>query len=159
MKGCFSAPSQGHCVNRQCSPGKCGGCCADPKSHALVENFGGQWLQFRGLESAHPDINRFAKFDDYIRMSMRQETERFFENLMREDRSILDFLNAKYTFLNQALAQFYGIKGVQGPEFRQSGSDWHAPRRCIDPGSVLPYPHIPLALQWCCAGNGYWKTC
>lgn len=91
----------------------------DPKSKRLVEDFGGQWLQFRGLESARPDINRFGRFDDYIRMSMRRETELFLENLIQEDRPVTDLLNGKYTFLNQALAQFYGLQGVSGPEFRK----------------------------------------
>ncbi|MDP9170649.1 MAG: DUF1592 domain-containing protein, partial [Acidobacteriota bacterium] len=71
----------------------------DPKSHALVSDFGGQWLEFRALESVKPDLNRFGKFDDYLRMSERRETEMFFENIIHEDRSVLDFLNAKYTFV------------------------------------------------------------
>ncbi len=98
----------------------------DPKAHALVSDFGGQWLEFRGLESARPDINRFAKFDDYLRLSEREETEKFFEYIMREDRSVLDFLNGKYTFLNEKLAEFYGIPGVKGPEFRKVGSHRHS---------------------------------
>ena len=91
----------------------------DKKAHALVSDFGGQWLEFRGLESVHPDLTRFAKFDDYLKMSERQETEMFFEKIMRENRSLLEFLNGKYTFLNGKLAEFYGIPGIHGPEFRQ----------------------------------------
>src|SRR5260370_10244148 len=66
----------------------------DPKSHALVENFGGQWLQVRKLESVKPDRKRFPEFDEYLRLSMRRETELFFESIVQEDRSILDFLDA-----------------------------------------------------------------
>src|SRR5581483_9428114 len=61
----------------------------DPKSHALVDNFGGQWLELRKLESVKPDRQRFPEWDSYLRMSMQRETELFFENLIREDRSIL----------------------------------------------------------------------
>lgn len=91
----------------------------DPRAHALAENFGGQWLQFRALESFRPDRDRFPDFDDYLRMSMRQETERFFDSIVRDDRSILDFLDGKYTFLNERLANFYGIPGVEGTAFRR----------------------------------------
>jgi mono/diheme cytochrome c family protein len=91
----------------------------DPRSNALAENFEGQWLQIRALESAKPDRGRFPDFDDYLRMSMRQETQMFFENVIREDRSIVDLLVGKYTFLNERLAGFYGIPGVEGPAFRR----------------------------------------
>jgi hypothetical protein len=91
----------------------------DPKSKALVENFAGQWLELRRLESVAPDREKFPEFDDYLRLSMRQETELFFENLIRNDRSILDMVDAKYTFVNEKLASFYGIPGVKGTDFRK----------------------------------------
>lgn len=91
----------------------------DSKSAALVENFGGQWLELRKLDSVKPDRQRFPEFEEYLRMSMRRETQMFFETVMREDRSILDFLDGKYTFLNERLAKFYKIQGVKGPEFRK----------------------------------------
>ncbi|HEY2019282.1 MAG TPA: DUF1592 domain-containing protein [Bryobacteraceae bacterium] len=91
----------------------------DPRAHQLVENFAGQWLEMRRLESVAPDREKFPEFDEYLRMSMRQETELFFESIMREDRSLLDLLDAKYTFLNEKLAAFYGIPGVKGAEFRR----------------------------------------
>jgi hypothetical protein len=90
----------------------------DPKAAALVWNFGGQWLQFRALESVKPDLERFPQFDDYLRYSMRRETELLFESIVREDKSILELLDAKYTFVNERLARHYGIEGVSGPEFR-----------------------------------------
>ena len=109
----------------------------DPKAHALVENFGGQWLQFRALESTHPDQQRFPYFNDYLRMSMQKETELFFENIIHEDRSILDFLDAKYTFLNEALARYYGIPGVTGPEFRKVDLTGAKRGGVLTQGSVL----------------------
>ncbi len=91
----------------------------DPRSNALVTNFAGQWLELRRLESVTPDRDKFPEFENYLRMSMRKETELFFRSIMDEDRSILDLLDAKYTFLNQRLAEFYGIKDVKGPEWRR----------------------------------------
>lgn len=91
----------------------------DPRSHALAEQFGGQWLQFRALESTTRNRERFPDFEDYLRLSMRRETELFIEHIIREDRSILEFLDAKYSFMNERLARHYGIAGVKGPEFRR----------------------------------------
>ncbi len=92
---------------------------ADPKALALVEEFGGQWLQFRALESVAPDRDKFPTFDNYLRLSMRDETRLFFANIVREDRSVLEFLDARYTFLNERLARHYGVEGVTGPAFRR----------------------------------------
>ena len=116
---------------------------ADPKSHALVSDFGGQWLEFRALESVKPDVNRFGKFDDYVRMSERQETEMFFDNIVREDRSVLDFINGKYTFLNEKLAEFYGIHGVYGPEFRKVDLTGTPRAGVLTQGSVLTVSSYP----------------
>ncbi len=91
----------------------------DPKADALAEQFGGQWLQFRALESLTRNRERFPDFEDYLRLSMRRETELFVEHIIRDDRSILDFIDAKYSFLNERLARHYGIAGVSGPEFRR----------------------------------------
>lgn len=91
----------------------------DPKAQALAENFGGQWLELRKLESVKPDRERFPEFEEYLRMSMRRETEMFFENIVRQDRSVVDLIDGDYTFLNERLARFYKIPNVIGPEFRQ----------------------------------------
>jgi mono/diheme cytochrome c family protein len=91
----------------------------DAKASALVENFGGQWLRTQALEAHLPDRTKFTEFTDYTRMSMKKETELFFELILRTDRPILDFIDADYTFLNQRLAEFYGIGGVKGHEFRK----------------------------------------
>ena len=91
----------------------------DPRSRALVENFGGQWLELRKLESLKPDRQKFPEFEDYLRMSMREETDLFLSNIIREDRSVIEIIDADYSFLNERLARFYGIPGVKGPEFRK----------------------------------------
>src|SRR6185503_15125589 len=92
---------------------------ADPKSSALVENFAGQWLQIRNLDTVKPDPERFPDFDGELREAMRQETRLFFEAIVKEDRSILDFIDGKFTFLNARLAKHYGIPDVAGDEFRR----------------------------------------
>jgi hypothetical protein len=100
----------------------------DPRSRALVENFGGQWLELRRLESAKPDRELFPQFSEYLRMSMRRETELFFESIVREDRSIIDFINGNFTFVNEQLARFYHIPDVKGPEFRRVALTGETPR-------------------------------
>lgn len=92
---------------------------ADPRSRAMAKNFGSQWLETRRVESVAPDRDTFPDFDEYLRFSMQQETELFFDSIVREDRSVLEFLDAPYTFLNQRLAMHYGIEGVTGTDFRK----------------------------------------
>ena len=92
---------------------------ADPRSEALVTNFAGQWLYLRNLAAQNPDARAFPDFDDNLRQSFRRETELFFENIVREDRSVLDLLRADYTFVNERLARHYGIPNVYGSRFRR----------------------------------------
>ena len=91
----------------------------DQKSQALADNFASQWLTLRNLETVTPDPDYFPDFNDDLRSAMRQETSLFFQAIVREDRSITDFLDADFTYLNEPLAQHYGIKGVSGTEFRR----------------------------------------
>jgi hypothetical protein len=91
----------------------------DPKARALTENFAGQWLQIRNLATVTPDSKEFPGFDDALRQSMAQETELFFTDIVQRDRSVLEFLTADYTFVNERLAQHYGIKNVRGDEFQR----------------------------------------
>jgi cytochrome c553 len=91
----------------------------DPKSSALAQNFGGQWLQTRNLKFIAPDPGSFPDFDEELRASMGRESELFFENIVNEDRSVLEFLAADYTFVNARLARHYGLQGVSGNEFRR----------------------------------------
>jgi mono/diheme cytochrome c family protein len=92
---------------------------ADPKAVALAENFAGQWLEIRNLETVKPDPKRFPEWNTDLRDAMRTETRLFFQNVLQEDRPVSDFIDAKYTFLNDRLAKHYGIPGVTGPEFRR----------------------------------------
>ncbi len=91
----------------------------DPKAEALVDNFAGQWLQIRNLAMVSPDHGQFPDFDENLRAAMEKETTMFFSAIMREDRSVLEFLNADYTFLNERLANHYGFEGVKGDQFRR----------------------------------------
>jgi len=91
----------------------------DSRAKALVSNFAGQWLQLRNLKWVAPDAKTFPAFDDALRDAMQQETELFFANVVREDRSVLEFLDASYTFLNERLARFYGIGEVNGDDFQR----------------------------------------
>ena len=90
----------------------------DPKASALVENFAGQWLQLRNLKTASPDKALFPAFDEPLREAMQNESEHFFAAVMREDKSILDFIDCDYTFLNERLARHYQIPAITGDEFR-----------------------------------------
>jgi len=91
----------------------------DPKAQALVENFGDQWLQIRNLKTASPDRGQFPGFNDTLRDSMLRETELFLAAVIREDRSVLDLIDADFTYLDEPLARHYGISGVTGPGFRR----------------------------------------
>lgn len=91
----------------------------DPRSRALVDNFADQWLQIRNLASVTPDSKLYSGWDNELRDSMRKETEMFFENIMRENRSVLELVDANYSFLNERLARHYGVEGVTGKEFQK----------------------------------------
>jgi hypothetical protein len=109
----------------------------DPRSHALVANFAGQWLYLRDLKSSDPDSREFPDFDDNLRKAFQQETEMLFESILREDRSVLDLLNADYTFVNERLAKHYGIPGIYGPDFRRVPVPSDARRGLLGQGSML----------------------
>jgi hypothetical protein len=87
----------------------------DPKARALVDNFAGQWLQLRSLDTFAPDLKRFPDFDEPLRQAMRRETEEFFAAIIAEDRSVLEFLDADSTFVNARLAKHYGLADVTLP--------------------------------------------
>lgn len=115
----------------------------DAKSSALVDNFAGQWLELRNLDSFKPDPERFPEFDEDLRNAMRQETRLFFEAVIHEDRSILDFIDGKYTFLNERLAKYYGIPGVAGKEFRRVALSGDERSGVLTQASVLMVSSYP----------------
>jgi Protein of unknown function (DUF1592)/Protein of unknown function (DUF1588)/Protein of unknown function (DUF1585)/Protein of unknown function (DUF1587)/Protein of unknown function (DUF1595)/Planctomycete cytochrome C len=110
---------------------------ADPRSQALANNFAAQWLYLRNLKNFAPDPNEFPDFDDNLRQSLLTETEMFFGSIVNEDHNVLDLLNADYTFVNERLAQHYGIPDVYGPRFRRVTLPDGARRGLLGQGSVL----------------------
>ncbi|MDX1562832.1 MAG: DUF1592 domain-containing protein, partial [Gammaproteobacteria bacterium] len=116
---------------------------ADPKSHALIENFAGQWLFLRNLQSARPDVATFPDFDENLRRALRRETELLFESIVREDRNVVDLLDADYTFLNERLAQHYEIPGIYGSHFRRVDGLSDERRGLLGQGSILTVTSYP----------------
>jgi hypothetical protein len=111
---------------------------ADPRATALSERFAAQWLRLQDVEKVRPDPNFYPNFDENIAEMMRTETRMFFNNLVREDRSLLDLYRADYTFINERLAKQYGIPGVTGREFRRVTIPAETGRRGIlGQGSML----------------------
>jgi len=92
---------------------------ADPKVEALGPRFAGQWLRLQDLDKVHPDVRLQPDFHQQLANAMRRETELFFINLVKEDRSMFDLYDADYTFVNERLARHYGIPGVSGEQFQR----------------------------------------
>ena len=110
---------------------------ASPKAQALVDNFGGQWLQLRNLRNKQPNSHEYPDFDDNLRVALQTETEMFFASVVREDRSLVDLMTADYTFLNERLARHYGIPGVYGSHFRRVTLTDDARRGLLGKGAIL----------------------
>ena len=108
---------------------------ADPRADALVANFAGQWLFLRELKNARPDA---PDFDANLRTSMQRETELLFRTILQEDRSVVEFLDSDFTFVDERLARHYGIDGIRGPRMRRVAIPADSPRRgLLGHGSVL----------------------
>ncbi len=111
---------------------------ADPRSSNLVTNFASQWLHLRNLDSITPDLRLFPDFDDNLRQSFRRETELMFEEVLRDDRSVLDLLRSDHTYLNERLARHYGISNILGSHFRRVSVEDGTPRGgLLRQGSIL----------------------
>ncbi len=113
---------------------------ASPKAQALVDNFAGQWLQFRSLATFSPDAKVLQNYYNAwpeLCAEMEQETGLFFDYIMREDRSVMDFLTADYTFVNEDLANYYGLPGVVGENFRKVSLAGTPRRGVLTQGSTL----------------------
>ena len=115
----------------------------DKRSEAVVDNFAGQWLYLRNLQSAIPDRDTFPNFDDNLRQAFRRETELFFGSIIHEDRSVLDLLDANYTFVNERLAKHYGIPNIYGSQFRRVTFTDDNRRGLLGQGSILTVTSYP----------------
>jgi hypothetical protein len=116
---------------------------ADPRSQSLVTNFAGQWLFLRNIARIQPDPAAFPNFDDNLRDALRQETELLIQSMLREDKSVGDLLDADYTFVNQRLAEHYGIPGVYGTEFRRVPVSDENRRGLLGHASILTVTSYP----------------
>jgi Protein of unknown function (DUF1592)/Protein of unknown function (DUF1588)/Protein of unknown function (DUF1587)/Protein of unknown function (DUF1585)/Protein of unknown function (DUF1595) len=127
---------------------------ADPKGFNLVENWAAQWLQLRNLGRTKPDPKRFPTVDDELLDAMRKETMMFVQTIIKEDRSLLDFIDAPFTWVNGPLARHYGIKGVDGEEFQRVTLDGEQRSGVLTQGAILTvssYPtrtSIPVRGKW-----------
>ena len=92
---------------------------ADPRADAFIKNFVGQWLYLRNLNGIYPNPAGFPEFDENLRVAFQQETELFIEDQIRSDNSLTELLSADYTFLNERLAEHYGIPGIYGSRLRK----------------------------------------
>ena len=115
----------------------------DARASALVENFAGQWLFLRNVDTAEPDGTEFPGFDENLRRALRRETELFFEHVMREDRGVLELMTADYTFVNERLAKHYDIPGVYGDRFRRVPVTDENRRGLLGHGSILTVTSYP----------------
>lgn len=113
---------------------------ADSKSNALVETFASQWLSLPLLDSFNPVT---TEFDGNLRQAMRRETELLFSSIIKEDRSILDLLNADYTFVNERLARHYGIPNIRGSHFRRINVADENRRGLLGHASILTLTSTP----------------
>jgi hypothetical protein len=127
---------------------------ADPRSEALASNFAGQWLQLRTIEGSSPNEFLFPNFGENLRRDFRRESELFFLSILRENRSVLDFLTADYTFLNERLAKNYGIPNVYGGHFRRVTLTDPNRRGLLGQGSFLTA--TSLADRTTVVGRGKW---
>ena len=109
----------------------------DPRASALSTRFAGQWFRLQDLEKIQPDVRVNPDFDEPLKRAMLRETEAFFDNLVREDRSILDLYTADYTFVNERLARHYGIPDVAGDHFRRVRQVDAERRGILGHGSML----------------------
>ena len=115
----------------------------DPKAEAFIKNFIGQWLYLRNLDNVYPLPSAFPEFDDNLRESFKRETELFFDEQIREDHSLLDLFTANYSFLNERLADHYGVQGIYGNHFRKVSLDGHKRGGLLGHGSLMTVTSYP----------------
>lgn len=117
---------------------------ADQKADAFINNFVGQWLYLRNLDNVYPLPAAFPEFDENLRESFKRETELFIEDQIRADHSLLDLLGANYSFINERLAEHYGIPGIYGNHFRRVNLDRYQQRGgLLSHGSLMTVTSYP----------------
>jgi cytochrome c5 len=117
---------------------------ADPRSQAFTTNFAGQWLSLRRLKDIVPDPFLYPDYGDTLALGFQKEAELFFDSIVREDRPLMDLLDADYTFVNERLAQHYGIPNVKGVTFQRVTLPADSPRRgLLGKGAILTVTSLP----------------
>ena len=109
----------------------------DPRSEALSTRFASQWLRLQDLDKIRPDALLYPFYDATLADGFRRETQLLFDSIVREDRNVLDILNADYTFVNERVARHYGIPNVTGPQFRRVDLKGTPRRGIFGHGSIL----------------------
>ncbi len=110
---------------------------ADPRAETLSTRLAAQWLRLPDLEKIHPDVRTYPDFDEQLKLAMRRETELFFHNLVQKDRGLLELFTADYTFVNERLAEHYGLPDVRGDSFRRVSHVDSARHGILGHGSIL----------------------
>lgn len=133
---------------------------ADPKADAFIENFTGQWLNVRGMAASEPVVDLFPDFDSTLREAFRKEIELFFGSIIQEDRSVIDLLDADYTFVNERLAKHYGIPDIYGSQFRRVQlDDAHEVRRgLLGKGALLTVTSVAASTSPVKRGKWFLQT-
>src|SRR6185503_7542896 len=109
----------------------------DPRAEALSERFAAQWLRLQDVDKIRPDALLYPSFDYWLAQSFKRETELLFDSIVREDRNILDLLNADYTFVNERVARHYGIPNITGSKFRRVELTDDYRRGLLGKGAIL----------------------
>ena len=133
-RNCFAWRRPAGCASPPCSSSRRAGCSPTAGPSALIDNLAGQWLLLRQLDDVAPGTK---EFDGSLRYAFHRETELLFETIVREDRSILDLIDADFTFVDERLARHYGIPNVRGSRFRRVTLDDGARRGLLGQGSFL----------------------
>ena len=115
----------------------------DKKAAAFADNFAGQWLEVRNLDTITPDPVKFPEWTPELKEDFRAETRMFFQYVLSENRPISDMIDARYTFLNESLAKYYGIGGVKGPDFRRVDLTTDERGGILTQGAVLAVSSYP----------------
>ena len=116
---------------------------ADSRADAFIKNFVGQWLYLRNLGGIYPDPASFPEFDENLRAAFQQETELFIDDQIRSDKSLLELLSADYTFINERLAQHYGIPGIYGSRYRKVTLEGSERGGLLGHGSIMMVTSYP----------------